>query len=334
MDYWNRDETINLYQKKYTIPGIWMEYDYAPIDADAPGWYHKIAVTGGVRLDRAPVSNKLLFTPRINIKWLATEDLVWRASMGKGYRIAQTYSQYFPYLASSRFFVFENTEFREEESINVGTNVNWNFHIREKEGTLSVDVYRTWFQNQIFGNLDFDPEVILYKQNKSSSKNYPAGTSTNILIRGEFNPYATLKLRLTWKWNTSTIYPISSTEKSTPYLPKYRGLAVIDWKLFNNKILLNTTHQYIGPQRLPASPGATLESYSPSYYLLNTQVTWIFKNWNIYAGTENTTSYTQPNPVLGFEDPWAGGFDATRVYAPVSGITYFLGLRWYLEGGK
>ncbi|MEZ4950564.1 MAG: hypothetical protein R2784_14445 [Saprospiraceae bacterium] len=50
-----------------------------------------------------------------------------------------------------------------------------------------------------------------------------------------------------------------------------------------------------------------------------------------YVGGENLTGYQQENPIIGFEDPFGGYFDATRVYAPLFGARAYLGLRFSIQ---
>ena len=50
------------------------------------------------------------------------------------------------------------------------------------------------------------------------------------------------------------------------------------------------------------------------------------------AGIQNVTDATQRNPLLGVEDPFGDGFDASRVYGPLEGRRVFVEWRWRLEG--
>ena len=47
---------------------------------------------------------------------------------------------------------------------------------------------------------------------------------------------------------------------------------------------------------------------------------------------QNVTDATQRNPLLGVEDPFGDGFDASRVYGPLEGRRVFVEWRWRLEG--
>jgi hypothetical protein len=65
-----------------------------------------------------------------------------------------------------------------------------------------------------------------------------------------------------------------------------------------------------------------------SFVLLHAQITKTFDNFEIYLGAENLTGYTQPVPVLGYNNPFGEYFDSSIVYAPITGRNIYFGLRW------
>jgi hypothetical protein len=68
--------------------------------------------------------------------------------------------------------------------------------------------------------------------------------------------------------------------------------------------------------------------------MLYAQITKRFKGFDIYLGGENLTNYTQPNPIIGWEDPWKSGFDASCVWGPLMGLRVYAGFRmtiWKVE---
>ena len=89
------------------------------------------------------------------------------------------------------------------------------------------------------------------------------------------------------------------------------------------------TYNRIGKQRLPIHSDQSLfNGWSPSYTLLNSQLTRVFsENFEIYFGGENIGSYTQENPILSSENPFGMNFDSTLVYAPIIAPMLYLGIR-------
>ena len=50
-------------------------------------------------------------------------------------------------------------------------------------------------------------------------------------------------------------------------------------------------------------------------------------NDNPYIGGENLTNHKQKQPIIGADNPWAHTFEPTLVYAPITGITGYIGIR-------
>ena len=57
------------------------------------------------------------------------------------------------------------------------------------------------------------------------------------------------------------------------------------------------------------------------------QVTREFRHFSIYLGGENLTNHKQKQPIIGADNPWAHTFEPTLVYAPITGITGYIGIR-------
>jgi hypothetical protein len=57
-------------------------------------------------------------------------------------------------------------------------------------------------------------------------------------------------------------------------------------------------------------------------------VTKRFRLCDVYIGSENLLSYRQENPIIGWEDPYATGFDASQVWAPITGRKVYAGIRF------
>ena len=95
------------------------------------------------------------------------------------------------------------------------------------------------------------------------------------------------------------------------------------------KWMFDYTVLFNGGGRLPIVAGSQLNSQTefPSFTLMNAQVTKFFRYWNIYGGAENLLDYTQDQPVLGADNPFGSGFDATRIWGPVMGRKFYAGIR-------
>ena len=75
-----------------------------------------------------------------------------------------------------------------------------------------------------------------------------------------------------------------------------------------------------------------LPEYTPTIGTLNAQITRVFSTkFEVYLGGENVTNVRQGDSVLASEDPFGANFDATFVYGPVFGGTYYMGLRFKID---
>lgn len=73
-----------------------------------------------------------------------------------------------------------------------------------------------------------------------------------------------------------------------------------------------------------------LAKHSPDYFIVNAQITKKIKTLEIYLGGENLLNYKQKNPILSADNPFGDYFDASMLYAPITGAMGYLGVRWIL----
>ena len=96
------------------------------------------------------------------------------------------------------------------------------------------------------------------------------------------------------------------------------------------------TFNWNGEQQLPNTASNPekdrLPEFSPSYALMNAQITRTFSStFEVYVGGENIGNYTQNKVILGSDNPFGPNFDASIVYAPVFGQMYYAGLRFKIK---
>ncbi|MFT5263005.1 MAG: outer membrane receptor for ferrienterochelin and colicins, partial [Polaribacter sp.] len=110
-----------------------------------------------------------------------------------------------------------------------------------------------------------------------------------------------------------------------------------DYETANEQWSFNTSAQFVGKQRFPDNAERSPEvikdhtGSSPSYALVNAQITKKFKKWDIYMGGENLLNYTQKNPIISGDNWESDDFDASQVYAPIMGTRVYVGLRWWID---
>jgi outer membrane receptor for ferrienterochelin and colicin len=271
-----------------------------------------------------------LFTPRTNIRFGITENIVLRASVGCGYRAPNVISDNLGYLASTRMIeVAAIDSMGIEKAWNYGTNATFYIPIWNSQRlTLSIDYFRTNFASQVILDLDRDRNNIFVYN--SSARNNTNALQTDIsfsIIRG-LDVFAAFRYNRSWYTlrNGNNSYFVEK-----PLISKYRGLLNVSYATKFRKWVFDYTIQLNGPSRLPSANGylAAVKN-SPTYYIQFIQITKNTKRVDFYLGAENITDYRQKNPIIGAENPFVKGFDASQIWGPLMGRKVYVGLRFRL----
>jgi outer membrane cobalamin receptor len=310
-----------IFDRKESIPAIFAEYTF-----NRDGDFTAVA---GVRSDFHNLYGTQI-SPRLNLKWNASKNTIFRASAGRGFRVAN------PIVENSRFFassrqLFINPNLQPEIAWNVGTSFVQGFNLGNRKGKVTVDFYRTDFENQVILNVE-NPSEIRFDNLAGNS------FANSFQIQAEYELFTGLKAIAAYKY-----YDVKTTINNelvtVPYNAAHRFFTNLEYQTKNKKWAFDWTGQFIGSQRLPAYFDDTANNQvvastkSPAYFLMNAQITRNFKVSNhsleVYIGGENLTNYSQPNPILNSQNPFGEHFDTSRVYAPIMGAMGYAGLRFY-----
>ena len=279
---------------------------------------NSINIITGFRADYYNVQNKIYSSPRVNLKYNPGDNTSLRFSAGRSFRIANVFADNMQHLVSSREVVIDDN-IMPEIGWNYGFNFSNCFYFLNREGTLNIDLYRTVFENQVVVNLEDHHKLYFANLNGISYANV-------LQLDLDYNIIDNLKIRMSYKRNNS-IVTLDGVEKEFPLQPLERGLLNLSHTSINDKWLFDCTLNYIGKSRLPYDvPGD--DKFSPSFLLLNNQITYKAKSLDIYIGAENLTDYTQSNPIIDHENPFGDDFDASLIWGPVMGRTIYLGIRY------
>ena len=217
--------------------------------------------------------------------------------------------------------------------------VAWNFgvsfiqklYLWNRVLDFSADFYSTQFQDQVVIDWEDPRKISFYNL---EGKSY----SNSLQIDLNYEIVQNLDFRATYKYYDIRVdYRSGSLTK--PLQPKHRFFTNLSYETLRksngSQWRFDYTLHWQGEQRLPntaLNPSEyQLASFSPSYGLMNTQVTRVFsKKFEVYIGGENIANYTQEMAILGSDDPFGPYFDSTILYAPVLGSTYYVGLRYKL----
>jgi outer membrane receptor for ferrienterochelin and colicin len=277
-------------------------------------------------------------TPRVHLRYNAWTKGIWRASIGRGKRMANIFAENQSLLASNRSFEILNTNgnaygLNPEIAWNYGVSFNQKFTIFGKSADAGFDLYRTDFQSQVVVDLYQSAQQVLFYNLIGKSFANSLQVDFNIeLIKH-------LDLRAAYKFYDIQTDFISGTSER-PLQAKHRFFANIGFETHKQKNAgqwkFDFTYNWTGEQKLPNTKIPLshdhFDAYSPAYSLLNAQITKVFSSvFEIYIGAENVGNYTQHNAILGAENPFGTRFDASIVYAPIFGQMYYGGLRYKIK---
>ena len=314
------------------VPGAFLEYNY-----DNGG---SISIISGVRGDYNSLYNQFFVTPRLHARYSIDENTSVKLGAGRGQRTPNVFAENIGLLATSRRWNFVSQPFYGNEGIlpeiawNVGLNFTKQFEWDYRNGTFTVDVYRTDFQNQLVVDVDTNPqEVNIYNLE---------GRSFSNSAQAEFNYelFSRFDVRLAYRWLDVQTDQLTG-RLTRPLVPKHRAFINLAYEtkkdpFKSSQWQFDLTGQWFGTQRLPntsLNPEAyRLNANAPSYMLFNGQITRIFsEKFDMYLGVENILNYRQDNAILAADDPFGSYFDSSIVYAPIFGRMLYLGLRYTIK---
>lgn len=310
------ERTISMPADEVT-PGIFAEYSFKPSD--------KLSLLVGLREDW---SNKYGFftTPRINARYAPFEWWHIRASAGLSYRTPNILTDNAFLFPSSRQIVFADSTYYQEKAINTGASMTFYIPIATRQLTLTADYYYTRFIDAVVTDLDQDAHKAIISNLQGLSYSHAAQVEAQMeVLRG---------------WTISAAYRFTDVRTTyngvlriQPLVPRWKALVSTSYQTPLHKWQFDFTAQFNGGGRLP-DPDKNNPLWNANYKWypqLFAQITRFFRTWSIYVGAENMTNYKQDNPVIAAQEPFGTNFDASMVYAPLSGWKVYAGFRWALE---
>ena len=291
---------------------------------------------------RADSHNNLgnFITPRFHLRYNPWKEATFRLSAGRGKRAANVIAENQQLLASSRQLHIIGGDggklygLNPEIAWNYGASFLQAFKIWGKNAELSVDFYRTHFDNQVVVDLDHSPQQALFYN--LDGKSFANSLQAEVSI----SPAKGLDFKAAYKYyDVQTQFTKGQLEKTLT--PKHRWFANIAYETpdthenNHSQWKFDVTFNWLGEQRLPTTATNPLpyrlSDYAPSFATLNAQITRVFsKTFEVYVGGENITNYKQANGILAADAPFGAYFDSTMQYAPAFGQMYYAGMRFKL----
>lgn len=327
-DYYKELVNTDTYNRNEYSFGSFFEYNYDNLEA--------LNLTAGLRVDYHNIFGTFI-TPRLHVKYTPWEKSAFRASLGKGKRSANIFAENQKMFATSRTINIINDG---GEVYGLDSEVAWNFGFSYLQGfklfgrdaDITLDYYRTDFQNQIIVDYENPYEVNIYNlDGKSFANSFQAEFYYNIFKHVDF--------KMAYKYyDVQTDYTSGRNDK--PLTPKHRIFANVsaetnekdngaNWKF-------DTTFNWLGKQRFSYTEISPIEyqlpKYSKTVATLNAQITKVFSpKFELYLGGENITNVKQSNPIISADNPFGSNFDSTFVYGPIFGSNYYAGLRFKIK---
>lgn len=308
----------SAFNRREIVPGIFFEYSYLPGD--------DFSLVAGVRSDFHNLYGTF-FTPRLHLRYQVTESITLRTAIGKGYRTPNVVMENSQVLVSSRQLIIQDAP-NPEVSWNMGGSIVSEVRLAEKPLTLTADYFYTTFENKLIYDMDqSSSELLVYNLIGQSYAH-------SFQLEGNYEIMRGLNVKAAYK-----LYDVKSTIngelQQVPYTPKDRVFVNAGYDTKYEKWQFDATLQWFGSKRLPNTSDKPSEfqrpNHSPSFSLMNAQVSRNFWWGSIYLGGENLMNYTQNNPIIDAENPFGDNFDASIVWAPVAGRMIYAGFRYKLK---
>ncbi|MBK9291699.1 MAG: TonB-dependent receptor [Bacteroidetes bacterium] len=308
--------------QRHITPGVFYQYTYS----DGA----RLNLIAGIRADHE-AAHGIFVTPRLHLRYNASEHTILRLSAGKGYRRPRLLAENLSLMASYKPFVFIGMTPEQsgmlEQAWNFGFNISQYVHIAGREMVINLDAYRTSFVNQlVVDRLSASDKVQVYQLDGRSFSN-------SFQLEANYDILPTLNATAAFRLNDVKVEYLSGLQEK-PLLSKYKGLLSFSYKP-NARWQFDLTGLLNGPSVLPrwaVQPDPDLGNpRSPVFFTANSQLTRNFRKWSFYLGGENLTNYKQHHPILSSSDPFDPAFDASVIWGPLMGTKIYAGLRYTLE---
>ena len=305
-----RDST---YSRRENIWGAFGEYTYTG---------KKLNIVFGNRLDKHNLFG-WIYTPRLHSKYNFNENTILRFSMGRGFRVPNPIAENWGFLVNNRAIIVENT-LQPEISWNYGASLQKDLMLFSKKTTLSIDFFRTQFQNQLIVDMDRNATELHFTnlQGQSLANSFQTELS--------FSPFVGFDTKLAYKfYDVQTT--LAGTLQERPFVSRHRFFINASYETRRSGLQFDATLKWNGKQRLPISHNPLEQGetqYSPSFATLNAQISKKFsQKFDAYIGGENITHVRQLTPIISADNPQSIHFDASMIWGPVVGAMIYSGVR-------
>lgn len=299
-------------------------------------FWEKLTVMAGLRYDYHNIFGGFV-TPRLHLAFAPDEMTMLKLSAGHGSRTANVLADNSYLLASAntvyvndRLLVEHPEELEQldlEKAWNFGVQLNRKFLVWDRMLNINLDYYRTDFTNQVV----VDNETQAGKVNFHNLDGESYSNCYQVEVKYELIPR--LDVVGAYRYNDVKT-TLGGKLQRAPLQSRYKGLLNLSYYTNMKKWQFDFTTQFNGSGRVPINPAIPVEQQADgfdAFRIMNAQVSKFFRKWSIYAGCENIGDFMQHHPILGADDPWGSHFDSSKIWGPVHGRKFYLGIRFGLE---
>ena len=299
-------------------------------------FWKKLTVMAGLRYDYHNLFGGFV-TPRLHLAYAPDDFTMLKFSAGHGARTANILADNSYLLASTNSVYVNNKLLVEhpeeldrldmEQAWNFGVQLNRKFILFGRMLNINLDYYRTDFTNQVVVDNETEAgKVNFYNLDGDSYSN-----CYQVEVKYELIP----RLDVTGAYRYNDVKSTIGGElKRAALQSKFKGLLNLSYYTNMKKWQFDFTAQFNGLGRIPLNPAIPSDRQNDefdTFTVMNAQVTKFFRKWSIYVGCENLGDFTQSNPILGADNPWSSGFDSSKIWGPVHGRKFYVGVRFAID---
>ena len=267
-------------------------------------------------------------SPRLTLKWMPVEQLVLRANGGKGLRTSIPLIDNIGVLSTTKYLSGYFVDFPLEKSWTFGGNATWYLPFDDSQKTyLSIDYFGTRFLEQML--VDYTAESIFFYPLSSVAGGH--SSTDNLQVDFATEPFRGFTVTITGRYSDARQTLKNQADDIKPMTDRYKAVLNLQYATNLNKWIFDFTASLSGPCHvwdfMRGLDPLYKDGWTKPYPLLYAQITKRFKGFDIYIGGENLTNFTQPNPIIGWGNPWITGFDASCIWGPLMGTRLYAGVR-------
>lgn len=297
----------------------------------------KMTFVGGLNLEYN-WRHGWLFAPRANFKYSFTDEIVFRALGGRGYRCSDIFADNLGMFSSGRLIRIADDLNTMEDAWTFGGNLTFYlpFGFDPENTYLSFDYFHNSFNNQVIVDQECTNNVteIYNLDGASYTDTWQVDFTTD--------PFERFNVTATFRYTDARVSLNGQGLVERPMTSRFKAVLNMQYTLPMNRWIFDFTAQLNGPMRLPrfAADVWGMEK-SPVYPMLYVQVTRKFRGLDVYLGAENLLNYRQKDVIIhhaagtpvmygGPDITFNPEFSANCVWGPLMGTMAYAGLRYTL----